>query len=196
MTHTEKRRRQLARIAERKAREQMAGVSPGRRRPGEQYYRLSNRAIKRGTILLFVAMAMILLAGIAIGVAGGSAEDYDTQDRLQNVAVATCAAAFLLPVVAAAVLGGLALHRYGWIVGLLFGAGFAVLVYGSTQDRSAMSRWGGGMLVVSVLGFFAIGYIRRVPMWIGGVFGLSRITVSDGELAEESQDRPRGTPGR
>ncbi|MCW2756954.1 MAG: hypothetical protein JWO46_700, partial [Nocardioidaceae bacterium] len=71
-------------------------------------------------------------------------------------------------------------------VALVFGAGIELLVVGSVDDDRVLDRWGLVALVAGVAGFFVLGYVRRVPMWIGS-WSTGRHDVSDGRLPGESE---------
>jgi hypothetical protein len=160
-------------------------ISPGRRRPGESVYRHPRLVDRQGTVVALIFALMAVLLGVFIGICVyRSAHGQDVGEAFVTWGVTS---AILGPVTIAAVLGGLTLNRYGWVVGLGFGAGFQLLVVGNTLDEPRTTVTGIVLLVVPVLGFFLLGYVRRVPMWIGGRLGPRRVV--DGGLAD-GEDRP------
>ena len=97
------------------------------------------------------------------------------------------ASGVVLPLLASAALGGEALHRGGSVVGVLLVAGMLGSAVGDTMEIPWLKTWGIVAIVAGGLGFFALGFIRRVPMWIGGgTFGSPRTEVSDGTLPGET----------
>ena len=165
------------------------GVSPGRRAPGEQVYRSSDRAIRVWTIVLLASIpALLVVGGLVSYLSWTMAGPHG--DRAGNPGTVAgnliMLSAVVLPLVIAAALGGEALHKGGSIVGVVLVAGIMGFAFGGTAELSWMRTWGVIAIVVGVLGFFALGYIRRVPIWIGGVGLVRKKEVSDGLLPGES----------
>lgn len=160
-------------------------ISPGRRRPGESVYRHPQWVEREGLVVALIFGLMgVLLAGFAAICAYRSAHDQEISEAFVAWGGTS---AILWPVTISAVIGGLTLNRYGWVVGLVFGAGFQLTVVGSVLSQPLTLGIGLALLVGAVPLFFVIGAIRRVPMWIGGRFG-PRVVIDDGRA--EGEDEP------
>ena len=93
----------------------------------------------------------------------------------------------VLPLLAAAALGGESLHRGGSVVGVLLTAGLLGTGVGAVVDLTWVTPWSIATMIGGGLGFFVLGFIRRVPMWIGiGKAGPDTEEISDGILPGES----------
>ncbi|MFG6401352.1 hypothetical protein [Microbacterium sp. P04] len=169
-------------------------ISPGRRQPGERVFRFSDRFIKRTTITLLVSIPVLFLIGLAVSVitytavqdAGG-----DPGEALgPTIGFWIMMGAIILPLAIAAGLGGEALVRGGFLVGLTLVSGIAVVAISPAVDQAWLQPWGYAVMALGVVLFFVIGFIRYVPMWIGLPFARPGRVVSDGVLPGESE------PGR
>lgn len=80
--------------------------------------------------------------------------------------VAVAGLAVLVPLLIACLLGGTAVHRHGWVPGLLTYAGIL-----GTAVGCVLGGWlvhaGAGTLVAGVLSFLLVGRLAKVPMAIG-----------------------------
>lgn len=182
-------------------------ISAGRRAEGEQLYRLSDRAIRWWTIGTFIGMAVMIAAGILVAVSGSGIEDYETQDAVTNAGVwIAVGGGFFVPILVAAMVGGIALNKYGWIAGLLLGLGVFGWVMGSVISDGRL-LWGGiAAVVVGGILYFVFGFIRDVPMWLQApTVGSPRVYLNrpkdaprGGEDEDEADASPPGTttPGR
>jgi len=104
-----------------------------------------------------------------LGIALGFASDSDwAPEWLGEVAVATLLGGVLVPLFIAAVLGGEAITRGGGIVGALLTFGIVAAAVGNTLERPGLMYAGCAALVVSVLGFFFMGWRAGVAMDVGG----------------------------
>ncbi|RFU88256.1 hypothetical protein DY218_02965 [Streptomyces triticagri] len=142
-------------------------------------YRFSPDFIKRWEsrltkIIVIGVAAAAVLAGIGLAVGGtldGEVPEDDGRWMLAWIPLIAAGVAgglaVLGPLLAGCVLGGLAIHRHGWIPGVVLFAGILLTSYGLAMD-DAYTRWGVTALVVGVLGFFLVGTLSKVPMWIGG----------------------------
>ena len=109
-------------------------------------------------------------------------------------------AAVLLPLAVAAGLGGEALVRGGFAIGLTLVAGIGIFAIAPSFDQAWLQPWGIGLMVLGAVLFFVIGAIRKVPMWIGYRWGPKVVKVSTGTLPGESSpgvlDSKNGDPHR
>jgi hypothetical protein len=156
------------------------GSMPNRESSSTNPYRMSRRRISTlsgaliGSLVLLVGVALV---GAAIG--GDDAESW--------VAIVLYVA-FGLPLAVGAVFGGLAISRWGWIAGTVFGLGWLTILvvvfdngFGLFYDGEAVGPvvfdnaiWqiiGVAGLVVGGALFFVAGWLSKVPMWIGGPAG-------------------------
>ena len=93
----------------------------------------------------------------------------------------------VLPPLAAAALGGESLHCGRSVVGVLLAAGRKDRGVGAVVDVPRVAPWSIAAMIGSVLGFFVLGLIRRMPMWVGIGTSWSRDTgISDGILPCET----------
>jgi hypothetical protein len=85
----------------------------------------------------------------------------------------------VLPLLIAAVLGGEAIRAGGGVVGFFFIAGLFTIIAGENELGQEMigpvwapwALWGGGaLMVLGGAGFWIIGWIAKVPMWIQAPF--------------------------
>ncbi|MTE21872.1 hypothetical protein F0L17_22700 [Streptomyces sp. TRM43335] len=119
----------------------------------------------------FAAGAALVLVGLGLGgMFDGRVSD---DDPLWSVVwgvlwagVAVAGLALLVPLLIACLLGGLAIHRHGWVPGLLTYVGILGVSVGSTLGGWLVYA-GVGALVAGVLGFFLVGHLAKVPMSIG-----------------------------
>jgi hypothetical protein len=127
-------------------------------------YRLSQRTIRIWTRVLVAAIFVGLAAAIVVFVIAGILES----EFLSIVAASILGAAILLPLLLGAYLGGESLARFGGLVGLVLVAG---MVLGATgMVTKAWFGWLGlGLVLLATVGFWVLGFHRRVPMSIGGV---------------------------
>ena len=114
-------------------------------------YRMSDRSIRRWTIGCFVGMGVMLAIGIGIGIVSSNLADYDLQDTLIQVGIWTAVGGGLLvPILIAAMVGGLTLARFGWLPGLMLGVGLMLVIVGQFVVGPAMWWVGVASLAVSV----------------------------------------------
>lgn len=171
-------------------------VSPGRRQPGEQVYRLTGRTIKLWTTVLSLSIPILLVLGGVVAYVSSLVADADDVESNPGiiVGVVIMVSGVVFPLLAAAALGGESLHRGGSVVGVLLTAGLLGTAAGAVVDIPGMTPWSIAAMIGSVVGFFVLGFIRRVPMWIGiGPAGPQTEEISDGLLPGESAPGVLGT---
>ena len=190
---TKKRRARAAarRVHEESASVTGAGIGPGRRKAGERVFRFSDEFIKRATIILLVSIPVLLLVGFLISYISWTIADEAGEDAGAAIWPAIGAwimvGAVLLPLAVAAGLGGEALVRGGFLVGLTLVAGIGITAIAPAFDQAWLQPWGVGLIVLGGVLFFVIGAIRKVPMWLGYGYGYPKvIELSPGTLPGES----------
>lgn len=149
-------------------------------------FRFSDRFIKTATTIISTVMVVSIAAGFIIGplsskVAGAAG------DALFIAAVALIAGGVVVPLLAAAVLGGEAIRAGGGFIGFFLIAGMLTAAAGGTElglellgrTWAPWALWGGvAMMVLAGAGFWIIGWIARVPMWLQAPFpGSPRVIV-------------------
>ncbi|GAA4953416.1 hypothetical protein GCM10023224_42980 [Streptomonospora halophila] len=168
-------------------------------------YRFGFSFMERWTRWLKAAIWISLATALALGaiglVAGGTMDGRVPAESpwwtavwaVLGAAAAVLALGILVPLLAAFVLGGLAIHRYGWIPGLAAFAGILGTAVGFglddyLGDRGATVGLAGiAVLVAGVLGFFLVGCLAKVPMWIGT--GGARLSLTRGGAEGERPSR-------
>ena len=164
-------------------------VSPGRRRPGEQVYRFTDRTIKVWTTVLSLSIPILLvIGGLVTYISSVIADANDTESNPGIIAgVIIRVSGVVLPLLAAAALGGESLHRGGSVVGILLAAGLLGTGVGAVVEIPWVTPWSIAAMIAGGIGFFVLGFIRRVPMWIGiGPSGPHTEEISDGILPGET----------
>jgi hypothetical protein len=174
-------------------------------------FRFSERFINTTTTVLIVVMCVMLAGGFILGFVG---DNFDGELRvvLGNVAVASILGGIVLPLLIAAVLGGEAIRAGGGALGFFLIAGLFATVAGSNELGQEMlgpvwtpwALWGGAaLMVLAGAGFWIIGWIAKVPMWIQAPFvGSPRVYVrgssrnpADTALSNKLTRRRRSTDG-
>lgn len=171
-------RQRAARRRTKEAQRTKPTISEGTRRPGEQVFRYAwaNDPVARWKMAGLSLLAMAVL-GIGLPAAGSEVLGLDG-----GIIIVLAVSGFMLPIVVAAVMGAMAIHRNGWLLGLGFGVGFWLLMLGGLRHWLMVA--GFALMVASVAGFWVLGRIRGVPRWLGW-FGPLRIMVDDGRLEGE-----------
>ncbi|MRK00543.1 hypothetical protein GEV27_03310 [Aeromicrobium sp. S22] len=143
-------------------------------------FRFSDEFINRWTRLLVIALFVITGAGIALGVAS----DADGAPGWLGAAAAVVLVLGIAgPIIASAVLGGEAIRRGGGVIGALFAVGLLAGASGAALEIPWL-MWGGGIvLALGIVGFWVIGWIAKVPMYIG-------LPGAHGKVVQREDDRP------
>ncbi|MGV8896203.1 MAG: hypothetical protein ACOH10_09280 [Rhodoglobus sp.] len=126
-------------------------------------YRLSARTIRNWTTVLTAAVFVLPAAGLIYG----STLDSAAEPWQELLAQGLLYGGIAVPILIAAVLGGEAIHRGGGFVGALFTAGLIGGSLGVGYGIQWLALSGFVAVVLGVIGFFAIGFKAKVPMWIG-----------------------------
>jgi len=134
-------------------------MSPARPNP----YRMSERTIKVLTGVLITILVVAPIAGFIYGATLGS----DYQPWQNAIALGLIAGGIGIPILAGAVLGGEAIMRGGGLVGFLFAAGLIGGPTGQVFGIVWLAVAGYVALALGVIGFFVIGFRKKVPIWIG-----------------------------
>lgn len=168
--------------------------------PGEQPYRLPQGLIAGVTRTLLWVVGVGVTTGLVVGLA--SDQWTGSPDWLGTAAGWFVVASLVVPVWVSAVLGGLAVHRHGWVPGLLlvpalaapFGTPLARAWWGNT----AATGWLVAsllLLVVVLLAFPVLGYLSGVPIWFEATPGAVTHVVSEGDATRrahrDARDRDR-----
>ncbi|MCW2770022.1 MAG: hypothetical protein JWR27_1455 [Aeromicrobium sp.] len=158
----------------------------------------SDETIRRWTNTLVVLLVVVTGLGLGLGLAS----DADRAPSwLGTVATVVTVAGVVGPVLAAAVVGGESIRRGGGVIGVLLTYG---LVAGATGHALEIgwAFWTGSIaLGLGVVGFWVIGWIARVPMYIGlpwahgTVVQRSDAPPTDHIGTDDPRLRPRRRPG-
>lgn len=161
-----------------------AAPAPVRRPAGTS--RFSARFITLATRVLLTLMAVSVAAGFILGPLSDTV-DGEAGDTLGVIAAALVIGGILVPLLLAAILGGEAIRAGAGIIGFFLIVGMTSAIAGSTElgyellgpVRTPWAFWGGvALMALSVLAFWIVGWIARVPMWIQAPFiGSPRVVV-------------------
>ena len=161
-----------------------AAPAPDRRPDGT--FRFSDRFIKMATTVLVSFMLVSVIAGFIVGALSDTV-DRDAQDALVTAAGALIIGGIMLPLLLSAVLGGEAIRAGGGVVGFFLILGLLAAVAGGTELGQEMlgrawtpwAYWGGiALMALATGGFWIMGWIARVPMWLQApVLGSPRVVV-------------------
>ncbi|UED87922.1 hypothetical protein [Streptomyces profundus] len=134
---------------------------------------------KRLTVIILVGFgvgAALALSGLGLGgILDGDVAEEDPRWNLVwgllIAGVAVAGLAVLVPLLIGCLMGGLAIHRFGWIPGLLTFVGILGTAAGLALEDDRLGPFAGWLapagiaaLVAGVLGFFLVGCLARVPM--------------------------------
>jgi hypothetical protein len=165
-------------------------------------YRFSDATIKKWEKVLTWwlvggIVAAFLLAGGALGLheALGVEEGSGGETVLMGAVIAGLGIGVLTVVgviYLAAILGGLSLHRHGWILGALLATWLLVGWWPAFSLGGLLGHavyW--GVFAVIIAAFRYLGAKAKVPMWVQApVPGSPRILVHDGEIDDRQGPEP------
>jgi hypothetical protein len=149
-------------------------------------FRFSDRFITRTSTALVVFMFVFIGAGLIIGPIGVNIGG-DAEETLVILAVWLLGIGTVLPLLLSGILGGEAIVAGGGLIGFFLIVGLFAFVAGGTDQGLELlgpvwAPWafGGGLalMVLAGAGFWIIGWIARVPMWLQApVLGAPRLFV-------------------
>ena len=140
--------------------------------------------------MLRLSIPVLVVIGGAVAVISSLIADANGVESNPGliVGVVIMASGVVVPLLIAAALGGESPHRGESVVGILLAAGLLGTGVSAVVDIPWVTPWSIVAMIVSVVGFFVLGFIRRVPMWIGiGPSGPHTDEISDGLLPGESR---------
>jgi hypothetical protein len=148
---------------------------PGGRPTGR--YRLSDRFIRRATAVLLTVMGVAVATGLVLGLVSDTL-DGDAAETLGNLGGSLVIGGLIVPLLAAAILGGEAIKAGGGFLGFGLVLGVALVALVPTVEALDVLGayrvplyWAGWVLIVGcTVGFFVIGFIAKVPMWLRAPF--------------------------
>jgi hypothetical protein len=159
-------------------------------------YRFSRRFIRVITTVLVGVLLLGLVLGVVLGIVSDGLEG-DAGETMSTVALGIVIAAFGIPLLVGAVLGGEAIARGAGVVGFLLVVGIASTAAASVADIAEglgpawqpALFWGGiALMALAVIGFWIIGFVAKVPMWLQlPILGSPRLVVQRGD-----EERGRG----
>ncbi|HSO90778.1 MAG TPA: hypothetical protein VLR70_06490 [Arthrobacter sp.] len=129
---------------------------------------------------------MSITAGLIIGPLSSKVAG-EAGDALGNAAIALIIGGTVVPLLLAAVLGGEAIRAGAGFIGFFLIVGLLAATAGSTELGLELlgpvwapwALWGGiALMALAVAGFWIVGWIARVPMWLQAPFlGSPRVIV-------------------
>jgi len=156
-------------------------------------FRYDDQFIKRMTFALCAILIVFPIVGIFLLATSDSPDP-------QPVGMTLLVTGLVFPLLTGAILGGQSLSPHGGWIGLLFFVGFAGLTVGPIPGAllyGAVGAWafgltGAALVVLSVLGFWRLGWKAKVPMWLQApVIGSPRLYVRGSAKAENGGDPER-----
>lgn len=128
-------------------------------------YRYSDAFIRRASIVL----VCVMFGGLAVGLVVGLVADEiggDIAETVSNMSGVLMVASMIVPLLISAFLGGLAIHRHGWVPPLVMMVGAGPGIVGVVSGQDALA-WGGlAVFVLGGAGYFYLGNLSKVPMWL------------------------------
>lgn len=143
--------------------------------PDKRYsngYRLSEQTLKIWNRIIFTIMG-IGLAGLTVviivtAVQYGNADPQDIPAIYINLMWGFGAVAFGLPLILGAILGGLAIHRLGWIPLLIAMLGVIAAAAGRADGYGYLGAFAWPAIIIGVVGIFLLAIFRtKVDIWLG-----------------------------
>ena len=161
-------------------------AAPARARRPAGTFRFSDRFIRTTTTVLTTVMVVSITAGFIIGPLSSNVAG-EAGDALFIAAISLIIGGTVLPLLLAAVLGGEAIRAGGGFIGFFLIVGLFATTAGSTEPGLELlgrawapwALWGGvALMVLAGAGFWIVGWIARVPMWLQAPFlGSPRVIV-------------------
>lgn len=130
------------------------------------YYRYSDRFITIATRVLIT----ILIGGVGLGLLAGAISGAAYELRwLGTVASVLVIGGIAIPILGGAWLGGQSLVRFGGFVGLGLILGLVAAAVGFSIGPVLLGIVGAVVGVLSLVGFFVMGFVANVPVTVAGV---------------------------
>lgn len=148
-------------------------------------YRFSDRFIKRATVSIVVTAVVLIAAGVTLGIVSDSVSGR-AGELLSTLGAVVAVGGVVVPLLAAAVLGGEAIKKGAGLLGLGLVLG---VLSASAASMEKVATWLGGwqptvfwagvaVIVISCVAFLAAGWIAKVPMWFGApMLGSPRVYI-------------------
>ena len=127
-------------------------------------FRFRETFIKRWTRVLTWSLVIVFGGG---GVLFGIGEAGWLPEWVAGVGALMMLPGLVIPLLIAAILGGESIARGGGIVGIMLIYGIGATVYGKSEHVGWAFSTGLSSLVLSVAGFWVMGWFAGVPMYIG-----------------------------
>ena len=128
-------------------------------------YRLSDKTIRLWTKILITVMIVGIVGGFAFSAIAisilGDEEWINTVTLLIMVGVGVA-----VPLVVSAILGGIAIHRFGFIGTALLAVSMIVFGFGAATGDSVLAIVGAVGIIAGGLLTWLFGYLGKVPMWL------------------------------
>jgi hypothetical protein len=142
-------------------------------------YRFSARTIRVLRRVFIITLIVGLAGGIGFGVIASGIVGGTPPAWAQAISFSLIGIGIVVPIGGGAVFGGEAIMRFGGFVGGLFAFGLIAVAFGTTFGLRLLFWLAIAALVFSVVLFFVIGHLAKVPMWIQlPFFGSPRTYVS------------------
>lgn len=138
-----------------------AAAPPERDRPALVTWMMTHENASTGIALGLIGV--LALTSLAVG----GQMTRDGEPLSATVSAILWTTPVVLPIAIAAILGGLAVHRYGWIPALGLSAGLWLGPIGQLTGQDTLIEIGIALCGMGIAGFWAAGWIARFPMWIG-----------------------------
>jgi hypothetical protein len=153
------------------------GTKASPSRPAAGGYRFSDEFMSRGTNILLVSMFVMVGSGFLLWFLADNFSDGATRDGPAITAACLLIGGVTLPLLISGVLGGEAIRKGAGVIGFCLVMGIFASALGANEmgkdllgpEGAAWALWGGIAAVVTAgAGFWIVGWIAKVPMWIQG----------------------------
>lgn len=138
----------------------------------ENGYRLSDAFIKRWTRILLtilwvgVGAGMVVMIYMLIRYGDVPADELPTWGVVSSIVLFSIG--FGVPLLMGAMLGGLAIHKYGWIPLLFVVGGLMAMGISAIDGFGFIAPYAQVSMVLGVIGIFVIAIsFTKVPIWLG-----------------------------